>query len=205
MAKVKLTKNELKKQKDALKMFKRYLPTLQLKKQQLQSEIRGIQARARQIAAERDRLLEEFRAWIAVFGEESAVKKPDGSWILADGRVVVDTGNIAGVEIPIFRKAEFTIDDYDLFAKPLWVDRALDRLRSMLTLDLEIKVLEEQIERLAAELRITTQRVNLFEKVKIPESEQNIKRIRIYLGDQQTAQVVRGKIAKNKVLERAAS
>ncbi|HAP42931.1 MAG: V-type ATP synthase subunit D [Spirochaetes bacterium GWD1_61_31] len=205
MAKVKLTKNELKKQKDALKMFKRYLPTLQLKKQQLQSEIRGIQARARQIAAERDRLLEEFRAWIAVFGEESAVKKPDGSWILADGRVVVDTGNIAGVEIPIFRKAEFTIDDYDLFAKPLWVDRALDRLRSMLTLDLEIKVLEEQIVRLEHELRITTQRVNLFEKVKIPETSEIIRKIRIYLGDQQTAQVVRGKIAKNKVLERAAS
>ena len=61
-----------------------------------------------------------------------------------------------------------------------------------------------QIERLNAELRTTTQRVNLFEKVKIPESRQNIKRIRIYLGDQQTAQVVRGKIAKRKV-ERSAS
>lgn len=205
MAKVRLTKNELKKQKDALKLYKRYLPTLQLKKQQLQSEIRGIQARAREIAAERDRLLEEFRAWIAVFGEESAVKKADGGWILSSGTVVVDTGNIAGVEIPVFRKAEFTIEDYDLFAKPLWIDRALDRLRSMLTLDLEIKVLEEQISRLERELRITTQRVNLFEKVKIPETAENIRKIRIYLGDQQTAQVVRGKIAKNKVVERAAS
>lgn len=205
MAKVKLTKNELKKQKDALKMYKRYLPTLQLKKQQLQSEIRGIQARAREIAAERDRLLEEFRAWIAVFGEESAVKKADGSWILSGGRVIVDAGNIAGVEIPIFRTAEFTIDEYDLFTKPLWIDRALDRLRSMLTLDMEIKVLEEQIRRLEHELRITTQRVNLFEKVKIPETAESIRKIRIYLGDQQTAQVVRGKIAKNKVVERAAS
>jgi V/A-type H+/Na+-transporting ATPase subunit D len=74
----------------------------------------------------------------------------------------------------------------------------------MLTLDLEIKVLEEQIARLAQELRTTTQRVNLFEKVKIPETTANIKNIRIYLGDQQTAQVVRGKIAKRKV-EREAS
>lgn len=205
MAKVKLTKNELKKQKDSLKMFKRYLPTLQLKKQQLQSEIRGIQARAREIAAERDRLLEEFRAWIAVFGEEEAVKDADGNWILAAGTVIVDSGNIAGVEIPIFREAEFTINDYDLFAKPLWIDRALDRLRSMLSLDLEIKVLEEQVARLEHELRITTQRVNLFEKVKIPETAEAIRKIRIYLGDQQTAQVVRGKIAKNKVIERAAS
>jgi len=34
MAKIRLTKNELKKQKDSLKMYKRYLPTLMLKKQQ---------------------------------------------------------------------------------------------------------------------------------------------------------------------------
>ena len=39
MAKVKLTKGELKRQRDALKQFTRYLPTLQLKKQQLQLEI----------------------------------------------------------------------------------------------------------------------------------------------------------------------
>ena len=46
MATIKLTKNELKSQKDALKMYKRYLPTLLLKKQQLQTEIRTIDARA---------------------------------------------------------------------------------------------------------------------------------------------------------------
>jgi len=57
---------------------------------------------------------------------------------------------------------------------------------------------------LAHELRVTTQRVNLFEKVKIPEALGSIKRIGIYLGDQQTAQVVRGKISKRKLM-RAAS
>ena len=53
------------------------------------------------------------------------------------------------------------------------------------------------------ELRTTTQRVNLFEKVKIPETKANIKKITVYLGDQQVAAVVRGKISK-KNLERAA-
>lgn len=42
MAKIKLTKNELKTQRDALKRFQRYLPTLQLKKQQLQMEMRKL-------------------------------------------------------------------------------------------------------------------------------------------------------------------
>jgi len=204
VAKIKLTKNELKKQKDALKMYKRYLPTLQLKKQQLQTEIRGIEARARDVAAERDRHMAEFQSWIAVFGEEDAIKRPDGGWIISAGTIRTSVGNIAGVDIPVFKGADFVIDEYDLFAKPLWIDRALDRLRAMLTLDLEIKVLEEQILRLGKELRTTTQRVNLFEKVKIPETALGIKKIGIYLGDQQTAQVVRGKMAKRKV-EKVAS
>jgi V/A-type H+-transporting ATPase subunit D len=199
LAKIKLTKNELKKQKDALKMYKRYLPTLQLKKQQLQTEIRGIESRARTIAAERDRHMAEFRAWVAVFGEEDALKNPEGGWIISSGTIRTASGNIAGVDIPLFKGADFVIDEYDLFAKPLWIDRALDRLKAMLSLDLEIKVLEEQIVRLGKELRTTTQRVNLFEKVKIPETASGIKKIGIYLGDQQTAQVVRGKMAKRKV------
>jgi len=205
VAKIKLTKNELKKQKDALKMYRRYLPTLQLKKQQLQVEIRSIESRAAELAARREALDAEFRAWIGVFGEAEAAYGPDGAPLLSVSAVRTGSGNIAGVEIPVFEGADFVLADYDLFAVPLWVDAALDRLRAALLIDLERRVLDEQILRLATELRTTTQRVNLFEKVKIPEAQGNIKRIRIYLGDQQTAQVVRGKIAKRKVVQGAAS
>ena len=183
-------------------MYKRYLPTLQLKKQQLQMEIRHIEAKSRELSEKRKLLFVRLAGWIAVFGEIDALRKADGTWILAPGRVHTDVGNIAGVEIPVFKTAEFSIEDYDLFVKPLWVDTALEQLRVILLLDLEIKILEEQIKRLAQELRTTSQRVNLFEKVKIPETAENIRKIRIYLGDQQTAQVVRGKIAKRKVVER---
>jgi V/A-type H+-transporting ATPase subunit D len=69
-------------------------------------------------------------------------------------------------------------------------------------LDLEAEIVEEQKRRLEKELRVTTQRVNLFEKVKIPETQASIKKIQVYLGDQQTAAVVRGKIAKGR-LEKA--
>jgi V/A-type H+-transporting ATPase subunit D len=205
MPKIKLTKNELKKQRDALKMFERYLPTLQLKKLQLQTEIRAVEAKGRELDAARDVLLAEIRAWIAVFGEEEEIRGPDGSPLVSVARIRTGLGNIAGVEIPIFEGAEFSVRDYDLFAKPLWIDKAIDRIRARLLLDLEILVLREQIVRLASELRITTQRVNLFEKVKIPETQENIRKIRISLGDQQTAQVVRGKIAKRKVVERSAA
>ncbi len=199
MAKIKLTKNELKKQKDALKMFRRYLPTLVLKKQQLQMEIRGIESRRAFLRTRRDSLDREFRSWIGVFGEARAAYGDDGLPLMRITAVRTSSGNIAGVDIPVFEGADFEFADYDLFTTPLWVDTALDRLKQALLVDLEIRVLDVQIQRLASELRTTTQRVNLFEKVKIPETQDNIKRIRIYLGDQQTAQVVRGKIAKRKV------
>ena len=61
-----------------------------------------------------------------------------------------------------------------------------------------IDVLREQITRIEAELRTTSQRVNLFEKVKIPECRETIRLIGIALGDEQTSAVARGKIAKSR-------
>ena len=148
MAKIKLTKNELKKQKDALKMYRRYLPTLLLKKQQLQMEIRGIEAKRLYLSARRESLDREFHAWVGVFGEASAAYGPDGRSLLVVSRIRTSSGNIAGVEIPVFDGADFELADYDLFSTPLWVDTALDKLKQAILVDLEIKILDVQILRL---------------------------------------------------------
>ena len=195
MAKIKLTKNEQKVQKDALKMYKRYLPTLTLKKQQLQTEIRTIDAKAKEVRAKRVALEKEFDEWISVFGEADAFK-PDKVTVR---NIKKSTGNIAGVAIPIYEGADFSRGDYDLYETPLWIDLAADRMEKALSLDLEAEVLDEQVRLLSKELRTTTQRVNLFEKVKIPETKANIKKISVYLGDEQVAAVVRSKISKKKL------
>jgi V/A-type H+-transporting ATPase subunit D len=192
MAKIKLTKNELKKQKDSLKMYQRYLPTLMLKKQQLQAEIRIIETRIRELRLEKEQVDESFKAWIAVFGE-TGIFTPD---ILKITGIKSSQGNIAGVTIPIFEGADFQIASYNLVCTPLWLDKAVENLKKVLLIDLEARTLEEQQRRLERELRTTSQRVNLFEKIKIPEAKGNIKKIQVYLGDQQTAAVVRGKISK---------
>ncbi|MDE7391411.1 MAG: V-type ATP synthase subunit D, partial [Treponemataceae bacterium] len=181
MAKIKLTKNEQKAQKDSLKMYQRYLPTLTLKKQQLQTEIRTIDAKAKAVREQRVQLEKEFKVWISVFGEENAFT-PD---MVTVRNIKKGIGNIAGVNIPVYEGAEFSRGDYDLYATPLWIDMAADRMEKALSLDLEASVLDEQVRLLSRELRTTTQRVNLFEKVKIPEAKQNIKKISVYLGDQQ--------------------
>ena len=91
---------------------------------------------------------------------------------------------------------------YDLFLMPLWVDDAvLELLRDVVSLREEIRVIEQGMSVLKHELRITTRRVNLFEKVKIPGAKEAIRRIKIYLGDQMTNAVGRSKIAKNKIEE----
>jgi V/A-type H+-transporting ATPase subunit D len=200
MAKIKLTKNELKKQKDSLAMYKRYLPTLMLKKQQLQVEIRLTELRIKELMEQKEILNEALKTWVAVFGE-TAFFAPD---IVAISNLKTSVGNIAGVIIPIFQGAEFTVKPYDLARTPLWLDTAVEKMQQVILLDLEAKVLEEQRKRLDRELRVTTQRVNLFEKIKIPEAKANIKKIGVYLGDQQTAAIVRGKIAK-RGMERTAT
>jgi len=192
MAKIKLTKNELKKQKDSLKMFQRYLPTLLLKKQQLQTEIRIAELRIKELKHEKNLLDESFKTWISVFGEKGFFTAD----ILKITELKTAQGNIAGVPIPVFQGAEFTVALYDLARTPLWLDIAVEKMKQVILLDLEAEIVDEQRKKLDHELRITTQRVNLFEKIKIPQTKGNIKKIQVYLGDLQTSAVVRGKIAK---------
>lgn len=195
MAKVKLTKGELKKQRDALKRFAQYLPILQLKKQQLQMEIQRVQTRLSDTQKDIRDLKEGIRTWSGVLNEPGDHLS---RWIRPK-EVVASELNIAGVDIPVFERVVFEEAEYDLYATPLWTDVALEKIRALVTFLETEKILKSQLEILGAELRVTTQRVNLFEKVKIPECRENIRVIRIYMGDQQANAVGRSKIAKRKI------
>ncbi len=197
---VKLTKNELKTQKDQLKQFTRYLPTLQLKKQQLQIVIRQIYADLEEKRIERRKMVGNLDTWVAVFAENQLFAEDRRlETLVIPESVVSGTENIAGVTIPVFENLTFKDIDYEVEDYPLWVDTAIVKLREIARLDALVKVMEERARLLENELQSTTQRVNLFEKVKIPEARENIRVIGIYLGDQQTSAVVRGKIAKKKL------
>ncbi len=193
MARIKHTKTELKRQRDALRLFERYLPTLQLKKQQLQMEVRNVETRRKEKAEEDKQARSDLDPWVKLFSEPFPLED-----YLQLVRVEESVANIAGVNIPVLEKAVFNRQEPDLFATPPWIDAGLRVLEQLIRLRLEHIFLKVAHERLLAELRTTTQRVNLFEKVKIPEARENIRTIRIFLGDQQTAEVARGKIAKGK-------
>ena len=200
MASVKLTKNELKNQKDRLEQFERYLPTLQLKQQQLQSVMMQLDAQCGELEKRRERAISGLSHWIAVYSENTSFDEDMRlENLVVPDNVVCAEENIAGVTVPVFRELTFRDIDYEPEDYPLWVDTGIQKLKDIAEIDARLKVLAISRQRLGDELRVTSQRVNLFEKVKIPETRENIRVIGIYLGDQQTSAVVRGKIAKKKL------
>lgn len=201
MAKIKFTKTELKSQQDALKQFVRFLPTLQLKKQQLQMEVRLSTEELERNLAEQKELVDRMSSFLELFSSDAEVAFFEG--LVRVRRVLTGEENIAGIAIPTFDRVEFEPADWDLFDTEWYVDDAVQALKDAVSLREACKVLEEQHRLLSAELRSTSQRVNLFEKVKIPECKENIRRIRIMLGDLDTSAVARSKIAKKKSQEAA--
>lgn len=164
MPKIKLTKNELKKQKDELKRLAHYLPMLLLKKQQLQAEINKVHQMIEEVSSQIDSLRKDLSAWVDVFAQKIGLEN-----FLKIKEIKTITGNIAGIDIPIFERVIFQDKEYDFFVTPLWVDKGLQAAKDEIILKAKIGVYHKQMDVLKEELRVTTQRVNLFEKIKIPE------------------------------------
>ena len=149
MAKIKLTKTELKAQTDALKRFQRFLPMLQLKKQQLQGEIAGIVAKADAVSAREREVRARLDSWVALF----ATAGGDLEGLVSVKQIRTSQANIAGVEIPVFDGIDTDVKPIDLWATPAWTDDAVAAWTSILSLQSERVVLEEQKRRIAEELR----------------------------------------------------
>ena len=193
--KPKFNKTALKGQRDSLGKYQKFLPILLLKKMQLQLVIRQLEpvleAKRRELAE----TLTGIRPWGNLLSEPT-VEIED---YLQIEEVRTKKDNIAGVEVPEFDEVVYKDVLYSLFATPPWLDKAVAALRRLVALREELRVLLEKNTLLREELRTTTQRVNLFEKKLIPELRENIRKIKIFLGDDETAAVGRAKLAKGKL------
>ncbi len=197
--KIKLNKNTLREQNLALKLYEEFLPTLELRKQQLQAEVRRVEARMRERKAELDRTLEGAAGYAQLLAGTADLAR---ELVMVD-EVVARDGNVAGVRVPVFQEVRFETVPYALLGTSPFLDTAIELWRQVESARAELELLEQQREALQIQLTKTTQRINLYEKVLIPECRENIRRIKVYLGDQQTAAVCRAKAAKSK-LTRAA-
>ncbi len=196
---MRLTKTELRLQQVRLKQLEKYLPVLQLKKILLQVEVNLAQQ-------EIEQLLLEYHNQETIVTSYAALFSDRGAFDLFPAVKVLDvrrhTENIAGLDIPVFDKVVFQESAHFLFDAPVWIDAATQGLRKLITLREKIRIGEEKKAALEKELREVSIRVNLFEKILIPRAQANIRKIKIFLGDQQLAAVCQAKVAKQKILER---
>jgi V/A-type H+-transporting ATPase subunit D len=197
VSRVTASEHELKRQREALARYERYLPTLKLKQRQLQAEVRRATAKLHAAGEEEARVRRDLSAWIELWAEPVSLER-----FLALESVERGEASIAGVTVPTLgdvrwrRRAPSPVDT------PAWADDAVEVLERLGEVRLRRAVLAEQRARLADELRYVAQRVNLFERIQIPAAREAVRRIRIALGDRQAAAVVRAKIAKAKSVER---
>lgn len=193
--KLKKTRPELLKQRRKLSMFKRFLPTLILKKQQIQSEILKVRKERVRLEEEINKQIELIKDWIPLFGE--SVPGPVTRFVQVKD---IERGikNIAGIKVPFVENVIYEVKNYSKLVTPPWIDEGLKFVKKLLELREKLQILNEQEKILQQELRKVTQRVNLFEKVMIPNAQDNIKLIRIALAEEQTSAVGRSKIAKSK-------
>ena len=203
MAKVKLTKTELKKQRVALKQYTRFLPTLQLKKQQLQLEMRLCLERIEENEKQEEASKQALASWSALFGDNAVTDRVAA--VLKVKQIRTSEMNIAGVEVPVYEGVDFQTIPYDFFVEEPYLDDAVEAIRKIVEIQSQREIIRRQYACIAQELRVTTQRVNLFEKVKIPETKEIIRLINIAIGDADTSAVVRSKIAKKKLQEEPAA
>jgi len=200
MAQIKFTKSELRAQQLRLTQLNRYLPTLQLKKAMLQTEVNAAIAEVYELVSRYQEEKKEAQNFQSLLSSEDTLQLLDGLSVLD---VIKDYESIAGVEIPHFKKVIFKEATYTLFDHPFWFDDALVFLRGLITSKEKIEVVKEKKRLLEQELREVSIRVNLFEKIMIPRTLDNIKKIKVFLGDQQLAAISQAKVAKRKILERA--
>jgi len=194
MARLNLSKTQLAEEKADLTMYRRYLPALDLKRQQLTAERKKTEARIAEIQAEIGRCIEDIGAEIPMLAD----KDIDLKGLATLKSVRLGEINVVGQRLPSLESIEVEVAPYGYMARPHWVDLVAKRLEAVLKLRVEALVTRRQVTLLNAAATKVTQRVNLFDKVLIPHTRANIRRIDIALGDLERAAVVNSKIAKHK-------
>lgn len=194
MAKLALNKSTLNHENQRLKSFRQFVPALDLKRKQ----ILAARMKSRRVLEQLQQDEHQINASVAEQIPMLAQTRLDLNSLIRIQRVEHQLDNLVGIELPRVARVELDRAQYSRLAMPQWVDRAVDLMGQMLELKVLQQVERVRLERLEEALQKTTQRLNLFDKVLIPRTESNIRRIRIALSDAERAGVVRAKIAKGK-------
>jgi V/A-type H+-transporting ATPase subunit D len=194
MPRLALNKTQLTRESKQLETYERFLPSLDLKRRQLIAERNKAR---RDVVTLRDEI-EEIERSCGSGLPMAANERLKLDNIVTVRRVELAEENLVGLRLPILVDAEINRVGYEFLARPHWIDALGDLLEKLLKMKLGLQVLEQRLAILELAVKKTTQRVNLFDKVLIPRTRDNIRRIGIQLSDAEKAAVVNAKIAKRK-------
>lgn len=194
MAHLQLSKANLAKLRKQLTGYQRFLPSLDMKRQQLLIAVKNCESECQQLAAQLELNLHQIGEQLPMLANRRV--QLDGLCVVE--RIETEEVNIVGVHLREIRHIEFRQADIAPLSKPHWVAPVQQRLRNSLEQRLRLQMREAQLDDLRDALVKVTQRVNLFDKVLIPDARDKIKRIQIHLDDRAREAVVTSKIAKSK-------
>lgn len=197
MAKLKLSKQSMHHQQEQLKLYKRLLPSLDLKRRQLTMEAQKAQEEHTAAVAQIDALETRIGVELPMLADEGLHLR---DLVVVKGYKLGEQ-NIVGVRLPVLESLDCQVAEYSPLATPAWFDILVQRLKDAKTCRLRAEIAAQRLDILRLQLRRVTQRVNLFDKILIPTAQRNIQRIRIYLGETERAAVVTSKLAKSKQLQ----
>lgn len=192
MSRLKLSKSSLQQQRDQMRLYQRLLPSLDLKRRQLTVEHSKARTEHRRLQREVEDLDRRIGKELPMLAGEQI----DVSGLVRMTGYEVTEENIVGVRLPRLDKANFEVAEYPLLARPPWIDLLVLRLKAAAEARVRVKIAEQRVQVLSRAVRQMTQRVNLFDKILIPQAKRNIQRILIYLGDQERAAVSTAKLTK---------
>ncbi|MHA7831524.1 MAG: V-type ATP synthase subunit D [Flagellimonas sp.] len=192
--KILMNKNTLAALKVELKEYHTALPVFEMKEQKLKEVVQTIEnnvLRLQQAIAETNA---KTKKWVAVMAEATI----DLSDIVQVNRVITETKEIAGVTIEVFKDLVFEDAEVDFFNTPLWVDAAIETIRDQKTDRTLIEIEERNLALLSEELAEARRMKNALKEVFIPDTQENIRKIEIYLGDVERLAIGCAKLVKKK-------
>jgi V/A-type H+-transporting ATPase subunit D len=196
VARVRLSKTALAKERQQLKLYRRLLPSLDLKRRQLTIDAERARAEYRDARAAAERYETELGRQLPMVANPNI----DLRGLVRLRGAEVDYENMVGVKLPVLRRVEYDVAEYSFISTPAWVDELVVRLQEVIGLRLKAAVAARRVQALEQAVRRVTQRVNLFDRILIPNAVQKIRKIQIFLGDLERDAVIRSKLAKRRGL-----
>ncbi len=189
--KFKYNKSALYELSQQLSVRQKALPTLKSKEAALRLEIKKIKDKALTYETQLKQRLDEVknlaRLWVEF--EEGLVKLKTATY---------RTRVIAGVKIPLLDTLEFKLAEISQYHKPDWFLDGIHILEDLTRLRLLHQVAARATEILEYARKKTTQKVNLYEKVQIPEYQEAIRKIKRFLEDEENLAKASQKILKKR-------